>query len=120
MRTRSPERTRSTGGSAASKNPQKHVSGVARSVWRVEGPADATAPTHASSRARAVRSTDRHASHQPRHRQGAVRQRAPGFEIAARLAETVGREYIFIRGLETGQQIGTGRTTPGRTQHAPL
>ena len=33
LHNRSPERTRSTGGRAASKNPQKHVSGVARRVW---------------------------------------------------------------------------------------
>src|SRR6185436_15603471 len=37
MRTRSPERTRSTGGSAASKNLQKQVAGVARSSWIMAG-----------------------------------------------------------------------------------
>src|SRR6185295_6626816 len=37
MRTRSPERTRSTGGSAASKTPQKQVAGVARSSWIMAG-----------------------------------------------------------------------------------
>src|SRR5258705_13804476 len=37
MRTRSPERTRSTGGSAASKNPQKQVPGVARRSWITAG-----------------------------------------------------------------------------------
>jgi hypothetical protein len=37
-----------------------------------------------------------------------------------RLAEAVVGEYISFGGLETGQQINTGRAAAGRTRNAPL
>jgi hypothetical protein len=40
--------------------------------------------------------------------------------FGGRFAEAMGREYISFGGLETGQQISTGRAEPGSTSHAPL
>jgi len=40
--------------------------------------------------------------------------------FGGRLAAAMGREYISVGGLETGQQLTTGRAAAGRTSHASL